>query len=260
MPKLSFLVLIDAWLLSTILLILMVAFIYAGRRLNRSPVKAESPINSAILSALLGLLAFLLAFTFGMSGSRYDARRSHIVDEANAIGTAILRADLYPDAEREAFRKDFKQYLEARIRYYEKGDNLAEVVKARNDANVLGMQLWNRCTRLSKEASLSVASMQMTPALNAMLDMATTRFIAELSRVPDSIVIMLLVLSLAASFYVGYISAGKPLDRLMMTGFCVLTVLVIYITLDLDRPRRGVIRLSTSHQAMIELRTLVDTP
>lgn len=256
MPELSFLVSIDAWLLSLILLVLMIACIYGGRKLGRPVDKEESTVTTAILSALLGLLAFLLAFTFGMSGSRYDSRRTHIVDEANAIGTAVLRADLYPDAEREAFRKDFNQYLEARIRYYEEGDNLTEVMKVRDEANALTTHLWNRCARLSKDSSLAVASLQMTPALNAMFDIATTRYIAELSRVPDSIVIMLLVLSLATSFYVGYLSTGKPLDRLMVVGFCVLTVLVIYITLDLDRPRRGMIKLSDSHQAMIELRTM----
>jgi hypothetical protein len=44
----------------------------------------------------MGMLGLLLAFTFGMSNDRYNKRRDLIIEEANDIGTAILRADLYP--------------------------------------------------------------------------------------------------------------------------------------------------------------------
>lgn len=50
-----------------------------------------------IEGSLLGLLALLLAFTFSMSASRYEARRTVVLSEANNIGTVILRCDLYPD-------------------------------------------------------------------------------------------------------------------------------------------------------------------
>lgn len=257
--ELSFLASTDASRIAFILFVLMIISIFVGRKigyLKKQGTGQESAANSTILSAMLGLLAFLLAFTFGMSGSRYDSRRSHIINEANAIGTAILRADLYSDVEREAFRNDFKLYLETRIRYYEENQSLAEILKIKKEADALGAQIWKRCTRLSKDSGNSVASLQMTTALNEMLDISTTRYIAELSRVPDSIVWMLLVLSLSAAFYVGYVSSGKALDWLMVSGFCILTSVVVYITLDLDRPRRGLIQLSTSHKAMVELREM----
>ena len=80
---------------------------------------------------------------------------------------------------------------------------------------------------------------------------------SDAARVPDSIVSMLFVLSLATAFYLGYSSAGKErLDWFVAVGFCVLTSVVVYITLDLDRPRRGFIQLTGSHQAMVELRKL----
>src|SRR5512138_2372613 len=69
----------------------------------------------AVEGSLLGLLALMLAFTFSLSSSHYDRRIQVINEEANDIGTAILRADLYPDSVRKEFRKDFKQYIETRI-------------------------------------------------------------------------------------------------------------------------------------------------
>jgi hypothetical protein len=250
-----------AEVLVAILLVLMLACVYAGRKVGLKRIKAytenEGGATGTTISAMLGLLAFLLAFTFGMSASRYDTRRKNIVDEANAIGTALLRADLYPDEERAAFRNDFHQYLEARIHYFEAGQDIVEAEKAKTKADNYGTQLWVRATKLSHQPDRYVATMQMIPALNGMLDISTTRLMAELARVPDTIVSMLFVLSLATAFYLGYSSAAKGrLDWFVAVGFCVLTSVVVYITLDLDRPRRGLIQLTTSHQAMLELRKL----
>ena len=94
----------------------------------------------------------------------------------------------------------------------------------------------------------------MMPALNEMFDSATTNSYSELMRVPESIVIMLFVLLLITAFFIGYISEGKGrFDWFTGAGFCLLSALVLFITLDLDRPRRGLIQLNTSHQAIISL-------
>jgi hypothetical protein len=257
----SFIYKTAAEVLVAILLVLMLVFIYVGRKVGLKRIKTqlegEAAATGTTISAMFGLLAFLLAFTFGMSASRYDTRRQNIVEEANAIGTAILRADLYPDEERTAFRNDFHLYLEARIRYFEAGYDMEETGKAKEEGDNYGTLLWTRATKLSHQPDRYEATLLMIPALNDMLDISTTRLMAELARVPDSIVSMLFVLSLATAFYLGYSSAGKGrLDWLVAIGFCVLTSVVVYITLDLDRPRRGFIRLNTSHQAMVELRKL----
>ena len=49
-----------------------------------------------LLQALLALLAFLLAVTMGMASDRFDARRGVVLEEANTIGTAYLRAGTLP--------------------------------------------------------------------------------------------------------------------------------------------------------------------
>src|SRR5690242_8808608 len=48
-------------------------------------------------AAVLGLLALMIAFTFSMALSRYEARREAVLNEANAVGTAALRARLLPE-------------------------------------------------------------------------------------------------------------------------------------------------------------------
>lgn len=248
----------DAWLLVSILFILMLACIAFGLFIGkRRFVKAgyiDNPSNGTLYGSIFGLLAFLLGFTFSMSGSRYDSRRQASVAEANDISTAILRADLYPDSERVAFRTDFKNYLQARIDNITARADLDKINKANADAAIYSAILWKRAMDYSKKNPNSLISLQMTPALNAMFDSATSNTYSELIRVPDSIVIMLFLMSLISAFFAGYISSGKgKFDWFMGAGFCLLTAVVVFITLDLDRPRRGFIKLDASRQAIISL-------
>ncbi len=250
------------WLVILVLLALMLLFVYAGIKVHglRSGItKDKRDSRGAIMSAILALFGFLLAFTFGMSGSRFDARRENVVSEANAIGTAMLRSDLYPDTIRVAFRQDFRQYVEARIAYYESGQNFNDIQISLNVAGKAGQRIWDRAALLSPNLDLHVASMQMVPAVNQMLDMRTTRLVGDLSRVPDSVVYMLFTLALISAFFLGYAQA-EIIDWMSAVFFCGLTVVIIFIILDLDRPRRGFIDLSTSHQAMLDLREMFVEP
>jgi len=254
----------DALILALSLFALSVLSIYVGRvvGLKRFSLRKEdhAPATGTIISALLALMGFLLAFTFGMSSNRFDARRKTVVDEANAIGTATLRSDMYNDDQRTFFRKDFQQYIEARIDYYEGGKDMDKLKIAEQNSDVIGKRIWNRAAQLSHNRDNYVASMVMINALNLMLDARTTRGIAERARVPDTIVWMLFIILMANAFYIGYSSAGKGhFDWIVAIGFCLLTSIVIYITLDLDRPRRGFITLNVSQKAMLELRNLFVT-
>ena len=56
--------------------------------------KKEGGQEGYVVSAVLGLLALLMGFTFSLAVDRFDARRVLVLQEANAIGTAYLRAQL----------------------------------------------------------------------------------------------------------------------------------------------------------------------
>ena len=51
-----------------------------------------------ILAATLTLLGLIIGFSFSMAISRYDQRKNLEEEEANAIGTEYLRAELLPAA------------------------------------------------------------------------------------------------------------------------------------------------------------------
>lgn len=214
--------------------------------------------SGVIASGLFGLLAFLLGFTFSMSAARLEKSRAIIAEEANCIGTAILRCDLYSQPDRTALRTDFKDYLEARINYYSKGANPEQIAISNKAADAAGKKLWTRVAMLSQDPKWFVASGQMIPALNKMFDIVTTRNVNSQSMVPDQILYMLFILTMFNGFIVGFTTNIFTVKSwIIMTINALLTALVIYIILDLDRPKSGLITTAASDKAMTDLRELL---
>lgn len=254
--NLGILIAYEAWAIALVLFVLMMLFTWLGRKTgNRLRLQGKAHEKPAETSGLTALLFFLLAFTFGMSGSRFDDRRKIVVEEANDIGTALLRADLYPDSIRMLFREDFEAYVEARVDYYEAGPSLEKILAAQQLTQVVADRLWKRASDLGRDPANLAATQQMIPALNTMIDVTTSRLAGEKAKVPESIILMLFMLALITAFYGGYTSGRKgSIDWLVEIGFCLLVCLVVLFTLDLDRPRRGFVNLDTPNQAILELR------
>ncbi|MCD0467284.1 hypothetical protein [Flavobacterium sp. ENC] len=246
----------EAWVIALLLFTLMLISSFIGKLLgNYIRDKKSTQEKSTETSALTALLFFLLAFTFGMSGDRYDSRRKIVVEEANSIGTALLRSDLYPDSTRNLFRKDFKQYVEARISYYQAGADIKGIMKADSLSQLISSSLWKRAATLAKDPANLAATQQMIPALNDMIDATTSRLAGEKAKVPQSIIIMLIFLAIISAFYGGYSEGRKDrADWLIQIGFCLIVSLVVLFTLDLDRPRRGFVNLDVPNQTIIDLR------
>ncbi|HEY6977311.1 MAG TPA: hypothetical protein VH396_13535 [Chitinophagaceae bacterium] len=250
----------DALLLCIFLFIAMIAIValgrIAGRLWRKEDAEPRGGVNS-LLAAVFALFGFILAFTFNMSGDRYENVRNVIVEEANDIGTAVLRADLYADSIREAFRADFKKYLEARIAYYDSITDTMVLVKSKENAAIAATALWSRAMQQSKLPNMLIPSNNMIPALNAMFDIATTREVMLKARVPDGIVYMLFILALASSFIAGFTSSFiRKKDWIIVAGFALLSSMIIYITLDLGRTTRGFIRTDMGQQAIIDLQKM----
>jgi hypothetical protein len=246
------------WVICFVLMAAMLAMALLGIMVR--PKRSYASLG-ALEGSLFGLLGLLLAFTFSMSASRYDTRREVIVEEANDIGTAVLRADMYVDSERVAFRKDFNGYLEARIAYHDAALDTVKRRTANDDAARYAALLWKRSTALSRNPANLSASNQMVPALNAMFDIATTRDAALNAQIPASIIILLFIISICCSFFVGMsFSKDQRTNWPMIIGFCLLTMCVVYTIIDLDRPYRGLIRGDKNEKYIRSLRGMLQSP
>lgn len=223
----------------------------------RKANKKDNESNGALIAGIYSLVALMLAFTFSMAGGRFDSRKQIIVQEANDIGTAILRTAMYPDSIQNLFMNDFKNYVEARILYFEAHSDIRKVNEALESADLYSMKIWDRATKLSQDKENLVVSNQMIPALNNMIDIANTRLHGELYKIPDAIIILLFSLLLIAAFIFGYTTEFKgSIDWYIAVCFCVVTALTMYFLLDLDRPRKGLITLDESNNAIVMLREM----
>jgi hypothetical protein len=96
---------------------------------------------NVVQGATLTLLALLIGFTLSMAVSRFDQRKNYEEEEANAIGTEYLRADLIGDAEAPKVRALLMQYLDQRIAFYTTHDAHELDIINRKTAD-LEKQLW----------------------------------------------------------------------------------------------------------------------
>ena len=141
----SILLRLDTWQLMLILFALMIMSIIVGLKAGKKFYR-ESQFDNTILGSLFTLLGLLLAFTFSMAINYHDMRKDIIIEEANDIGTAILRADLYRENERNLLREEFKKYVDARVDYFNAGMDLEKVMAAQKLSIDIQQQLWDHAT------------------------------------------------------------------------------------------------------------------
>src|SRR4051812_37460540 len=78
-----------------------VAGIVVGHSLRHRTETLREPF-AVLQAALLGFMGLIMAFGLSLAVGRYEARRSALVDEANAIGTTYLRAQTLDAPDRTA--------------------------------------------------------------------------------------------------------------------------------------------------------------
>lgn len=252
----------DAGLVSIALGLLMIAAAAFGAHLAHKRARSGQSTGQANLSAvetgLFGLLGLLLAFTFSGAASRFDNRATLLIDAANALHGAILRADLYPPAEREALRKDLHQYLELQIAFYERESDSRQLEDVVQQSDALQQQLWSKVSSWSRDPANSLASVQNINALDKAFTLAASRQVASRVHMPATIVWLLLMMAVATAYTSGYThGASGKFSWAGYIGFSLLTAMVIYVTLDLDSPGRGLIRRDVQEQSFIALRPLL---
>lgn len=246
-------------LLTALLFLGMLLLLEVGRRMGvRRSVDSGGEEDGAgvVDGAVFAVLGLLIAFTFSGASTRFDHRRHLIVEETNHIGTAYLRIDVLAPEAQPAMRESFRHYLDARLTVYRKIPDLAAVAVALGDANEWQRKIWAQAVdALRVEGGLPTAPLLLLPALNAMIDITTTRAMAARMHPPAIVFVMLFGLALAASVLAGYgMTGNKTRSRFHMVGFALVMATAIFVILDLEYPRLGLIRVDDFDQALVDLR------
>ncbi len=230
-------------LLVLMLVAMVIGYIAGNRRKNRVTEEFKSQ-TTAVQSSLLGLLALLLGFTFSLSLSRHDARSAAIVNEANAIGTAWLRIDYLPQAAQDDVRADMRRYLRLRI---EAGEITADQTQRRArlvaNAEAAFEEIW-AAAALAIENPGGPAPVAFAASLNDMIDALASRNATIERHVPELVLMMMFLTFILSGAMLGYssgIAASKPATPVYL--MLMLIILMVFMIVDLDRPRRGLIEV-----------------
>ncbi|MBW4026992.1 MAG: DUF4239 domain-containing protein [Acidobacteria bacterium] len=238
-----------------LLFVAVLSLLETGRALaarRRAPGKDDG--LSAIDGAVFGLMGLLIAFTFSGAAQRFEQRRQLIVQEANAIGTAWLRVDLLPAGAQPAIRQDFRDYVDARLGFYRNlpVDSQTAAVQMQR-ANRLQGRLWAQTVAACRTGCANPAITLPLTALNEMIDITTTRAAALETHPPKIIYEVLILLVLVSSLLAGYGMGGARSWMHTLIYAAVLT-LTVYVTVDLEYPRLGLIRVDSADHLLMDVR------
>lgn len=253
---------VNSLFIASVLFASMALAIEAGYQLGRGKQGAVSDSTkahvNAIQASLLGILALLLGFTFSLALQRFDRRSEAVVAEANAIGTTYLRAQLLPKSVRGEAQQLLQNYIDFRIA----AGGISLDHEAKRQAYLAkGKEIldatWGCALRAAEADNSPVTTGLFIQSLNELIDSFGRRD-AELNRhVPEVIWLLLYGTFLITGGVIGY-SAGISGHRPSSVTYILvaLIVILVFIIVDLDRPRRGLIRVDQS--SLTDLKTATD--
>lgn len=219
-----------------------------GRFVQEHTDNEVKALTGSIQASVLGLLALMLGFTFSMAMQRYDSRNMALIAEANAIGTTLLRVRLLPPAHQEEANRLMKSYIDKRVGMG-KIDlaHMAERNEYTNQLSDLEEQLWTLAVKATTEDPRAVTTGAFVQSLNALLDARGERSALQEMHVPEAVLLLLFIVFIASGGMMGY-SGGLSGKRIIAPVVLVslLVTLIVFIIIDLDRPKRGLIQVDQS--------------
>ena len=194
-----------------------------------------------ILGATLTLLGLIIGFTFSMAIARYDQRKNLEEEEANAIGTEYVRADLLPAPDAANVRALLKQYLDERLRFYSVINiHMSRLGQINAKTSELQTKLWNTVTAPAQAAPTPVISLAVS-GMNDVLNSQGYSQAAWWNRIPIAAWILMMAIAIFCNVLIGY--GSHQTRRSLLFILPLLVSLSFMLIADIDSPRGGLIRV-----------------
>lgn len=216
------------------------------RNYRERTLAEESSSFKTLEGAVLALLGLLLGFTFSMGVSRYDQRKNLEIAEANDIATEWLRAGALPAPQQEQLKSLLREYVPVRLQFVEAGTSKARIEQSLQSSAMLQAQMTRLVAGYAEEHNDAVTAQLLTSTAE-LANVTESRTAAFENRIPILAWAMLLFIGFMASILVGVgMSSRAPVVRLILP---IVVASALSLTLDLDSPRSGLIRV---HQRSLE--------
>ena len=223
---------------------------------DRSDTPGESKMTGAVVGGMLGLMAFLMAFTIGIVIDQQGNRKTMVVQEANAIGTAWLRADFLEESDLSAVRQLLQEYTEIRVAA---ANDLSLYDATTTRSEEIHNELWAIMEESVQRGSESAIMGLTIDSVNDVIDIHSERLFVANLRLPRILGILLLLATILSFLLVGAASsADRRRDTAAMVLFALVFAAVLIVIIDLDRPQEGLLRVPQT--AMTDLLRQIAPP
>ena len=237
----------------------MLALLEVGHRFAMGHPKSDAEPGT-IETALFALFGLLIAFTFSGAATRFQEKRMLIAQEANEIQTAYRCIDFVATPMQPELREKFRRYVDTRLEIYRLLPDRRAAAPALARMKQLQEEIWADAivaTRLPSEDP--AAARMLLPAVDSMYRMTITRMMSLQNHPPGIVYGILFVLGLLCALLAGFrLSSRVKRSWLHIVSFALVTAAVVYISLDMEYPRLGFIRLDQADQLLKEIRADMD--
>ncbi len=221
-----------------------------GVRARKNKDEEASTSLGPLVAGLMGMLAFVLAMTFSIAAAQHNLRKHNVIDDANAIGMAYLRADLLDAPAAMKMKQLLREYVDIRLQVIN-GGNLKAILD--RSVEIQGL-LWSEVLAVARTAPSTNTSLNIQ-AINGLIEMHKKRVNAGLhDRIPSTIWVALFAISALSMMTLGTqvgLTGKRRLEAVipMLMAFAVLVTLVE----DLNNPQTGLIKVG--QYAMLDLQS-----
>jgi hypothetical protein len=210
--------------------------------LTRSANEAFDRQVALVRTSTAALVAFLIGFAFSGAASRFIDRLDIIVKEPNALCTAYLRADTIAEPQRGELKAALKEYAADRVRLLS-GKERDQIDPLLAKVSDLHGRMWRSAIKATQDNAPLMAV--VLPPINEVIDLHSMHLAMARRHLPLPIMAMLLG---TAAIGVGLLGFGNGrvgrrfslLDSVYETAL----VLALFMTIDMDYPGIGFIRVS----------------
>jgi uncharacterized membrane protein len=204
--------------------------------------KAESAFGLG-QAAIFALIALILAFSFSFASQRYEARRALVVNEADAISTAYLRASFIPEAASAArFRDLLIEYTRTRLQTYAEVADVHAEVRSTDKTKALQAQLWTIASDTARRNPRSPLVADIARSVDETIDVSEDQSAALTSHVPGPIIGIVLLCTILGAWLLGLtFGRAKAPNAMLAAIFCLLFAATVFTIIDLDHPQGGFI-------------------
>jgi hypothetical protein len=234
-----------------LLLAMRVGYAAGVRNQARRKTEDDSSLNT-VIAAALALLAFLLSVSVSLGTTLYNERRVLVVDEANAIGTAWLRAGYVGDPLTDQARQQLIEYTDWRVAAMDPSRR----EEALAQATAIQATLWKGAEQIAVSSPTPPVSLYIS-AINDVIDLYSKRVNELEMRVPITVILALYVVALLSMGLLGLKFGYAGTINWTISVLLALILGVAFVLLmDLDRPMSGALRVP--QEPLLDLQTQLD--